>query len=625
MRCKICGSEQEQGSKFCMECGAELTENNSEAVGEMADPAKTEGAQTDQQPGSESAGGLAAANPGQAAPAGQYGAPFTPATPGGYENQAGQPMGYAGQPGSGQPFMPNQAMSNQTMPAPGMVNQGMPKAKTGGKKYWLIGLPVAAVILIAVIAVFLLKGTGGQAYYQLKDNMIIREINDQVMIIPSDQPVFSLEGKFKGVEYNMERNKAAVLIAEDEFSQEYGLWYVTPKGAVKVEDDVVDMRFSDDGNVIAYLVDADAADRTATLMTYEIASKKSQKIVDEVFYNREDRMFGMALSPNGKTITYLLKNDEDKEDFKAYIKKGNKAPQEMEKNRAVLALADDAKYIYYIKYSKNGKGNLYVQAGKEDVKLIPDFLPSNLFEYRTKLTFNHDYSELLFNYEGNIYFSQKGKEKVKIAKGHAHYVLAPDGIQRKLKDGAWTSGMKTFIGQLVWIQDDVFRISDKLTAEKISSRSEQALLNRNAKILWNKDNRGKLEIISLKGKDKDKQKVAVDDVVVCVISEDGSSAYVINDENELYFVKGKDKPKRIADDVSREMVFTRSGYCFFVADGELYYSKNGGSKEKVKGISEDIEQIEWLSADCVLVKDVEGNYYRNQGNEKFEKIIVGAE
>lgn len=359
-------------------------------------------------------------------------------------------------------------------------------------------------------------------------------------------------------------------------------------------EEATGVKVSDRGDTIAYFTEEEATVyqtaygykstiQTGTLHLYDIDKKKNIEIATDVVIE------SATLSPDGETVAYVTEY-EATDDFKGYYSVKGRKPVEVGKEKRVFAVADKAKYVYYLDGDR-----IYVQKkGKKEEKLA-----SGLNSVEVLL--NKDYTELLYLSEGKTYVSVKGGEKKKVSGEELNLVLIPEAavsgsFETEVDNRSVTvshTGVDTFKEKVLYSESDtsIIYITDAYEEEKLASdvrfdEQEYALSDDYESLVY-LDN---WDVVLVTEFQKGGLKKVLDDEAYARKLYSGGSlkyVYYVNRENELYCIRGK-KAKKIADDVTSVCVSADGKYCYYVVEDEKYcYSKKG---RKGKDILEEEEK-----------------------------------
>jgi len=191
--------------------------------------------------------------------------------------------------------------------------------------------------------------------------------------------------------------------------------------------------------------------------------------------------------------------------------------------------------------------------------------------------------------------------------------------------GVTVYGVNSFANILAMSSDGTVFIDSKYEASKISGstsyRNRTSISNDGKSLLYTTTS-GNLSIIDPTKPGAERRELAKN-VKSFVASNDGKTIYYVNDDDELWCIKGNGKPSKVSDDVSSEYLALSysNNKIFFLVDyssrtgGQLYYSDNGGKRTKVSG-GDDVMRV-WSTSANIFFLTVDSDLYRSSGNEKF--------
>lgn len=438
------------------------------------------------------------------------------------------------------------------------------------------------VAVIGIAAVFVLCCVAVLAMLLLKKDYDI--VSDQAMYIDYDNG-YAFDSNGNSLEladdlYEFGRNADGSITAYTTDDEEKTLYYVKDLKETKIAEGVSHFTISYTGDVIAY-VQTERYDSVGTLYLYSVKNNESNKIADDVYIS------GLILSPKGEKVAYLGEY-EDIDDNKLYISGKNGKATEIEKDgSAVIGLNDRGNVVYYIKNSK-----LYVRIGKEETKICSD-LTSNSFY------FNRDMTEVLYHKDGKTYlYSLSDDDSVKLVSGAINNIFMPNDAAvyyNNEMSHIQIIGKSSFANTLVHIDDETYWINKKGDAcvELASYDNYQGgvqingkytgMLYRDSSALYRVDrlySNMQPEMIS---KDENVQNFAA--------SADLRKVYIVNDDDELFFLKNR-KNVLISNDITdTQMVYSDAlDAVVFVEDGELYYAKTS-QRSKQLITDEDVSSL----------------------------------
>jgi len=518
MYCPKCGTQNENGAKFCASCGLDLS---GESTVSVASPAPQPQAPQPQAPQPQA--------PQPQAP--QYQAP-QPQAP---HYQA--PQYQAPQNANFQPAENNTAKK---------FNLEM--LKKNKKTLLCVGAAIVALILLIVIisAIF-----SGSKYESVEYNFYsTSEDGDKIVVYYDGKEIGSYE-----VDDEYSANLEAISENLDVFVVDAGesLVYITTKKVEVLDIDADSVWLSDDGKTIVYTYsDPDSEKRTTTLNTYDVKSKKSTEIAEDAK--------NINVSPDGKTVLYNIYDESDGETkVELWLYKKGEA-NKIGKKLYAYEIDNKAKYIYVT----DDEGKFYIYDSKEESKeKIKDSVSDAIF--------NDDKSQVMFVHEGKAYISIKGKEAESVFKATDLSLLSPNYCSA---DTADLGGHVFYNGDSVWYLD-----SSKKEAVKLVGDVRSAYLTEDGdRVYYSKYDDDELSIGYVDVSKKPEQvEIVEEDVRTFDITSDGL-VYFINDDDELMYYTKK-KPVKVADDVD-SLEISYGDVVLFEQDETLFYVK--GKSDKVK-------------------------------------------
>ena len=582
MVCEFCGHKNEPGAKFCANCGSHIAANQT-----LYQPSYQPPDQTQYQP------------PVQ----------YTPAPgsePPNYQPSSYQQPNYR-PPGQQPPdYRPSDASSKtKTLPI---------------KKLLMIGIPVIVIIIAAIIIIPRLGAPGSSG---AKNNISFFTDKGVIIVSGDNNPKFTIDGEMYSSQKSMDGSKAAVLT--DYHTNTGGeLWYVTTSACYQIAEDVVAYRISDTGNGIVYLTNYDSRNSVATLFLYDTSSRNAARITEDAFYYGSADMMGICVSPNGKSVAYISDYSERNNEFTGYVKIDGKAPEKIGKETFAVAVSDGGRNLYYVMRSDDGNsGSLHVRSGRNDNRLTSDVSLGQTF------LLNKDYSEVLYTVDDKTYVSRGGGEKQRVSGAAIYRLVLPWGTQIGTsadKMGITVYGIRSFSDFVAYTGDGLVYVNNRLESSKISSSSNnanRAVVSSDGKTLLFINNNGHLSSVDPTKVGAERRELARN-VEAFVASGDAKSIYFINDDDELWYIKGAASPVKISDDVSPSqshlVLSNNSNRAFFLVDygnkgGELFYSNNGGRRAKIPGADEIISL--WNTPANIFYTNSDSEVFRSNGSEKF--------
>ena len=503
---------------------------------------------------------------------------------------------------------------------------GIFKSVAPTRKILIIVIPAVVIIVALIVVASMLGGSGGSAQ---KNHIEFFSDSGESIISGNNNEKFAIKGTAASTQISLDGSKAVVLI---DFNSRNGgaLWFVTTSGAVLIAEDVFAYRLADSGNGVAYFTEYDDKIDEAALYLYDTSGRKATLITDKAYFNGNSTMPGVAISPNGKSVGYILDYDERNYEFTGYIKIDGKNPEKVGDEMFAVAISDGGKYLYYRKVDvKTGEASLHVRSGRNEFRLVPD--ASNV-----QMMLNKDYSEVLLSvYDGDrrTFISRRGGERERISGAAILSLVMSRGAQTRTCDNEFSNVIidiivygKSSMSDFVAVTDEgLAYYNNRLEANKIAGSSNYAYsaeISNDGKTLYFINNSNRLSSIDPTVPGAERKEIEKS-VLSFAASGNGRSVYYVNDVDELYYVSGSGTQTLIAEEVysgSLTMSYS-SNRVFFLMDyrsnrgGELYCSNNGGRRAKVSGADEVMAL--WSTPANIFYISRDNELFRSNGNEKF--------
>lgn len=459
-------------------------------------------------------------------------------------------------------------------------------SKNYQKMFRYVGLAIIAVIVLAVV-ISVIGALMPEKFEISGKTYALPMMNDDgeyEIIFNGKKPVVVDEDISSEVEtYSTDYNQKNVI-----FLTESGeLYVVNSKGAKKAAEDVDSYKLSAFGDTILYI------NEDGDLYVGEIAKADKAKKIDS------DVTAIDAVSPDGGAFAYTCASDDEKDEDEdeeksslnvkgdVYVSKNGKKGEKFdEKNSVILAISDDAKYVYYQKES-----GYYVNETK-------------LADSEDSFTigcFNRDGSQLIYSSvdekssddedddkksEAKTYMVIKGKEKLSLAKGSYSTLLAPSGAKmtRNSRTFVNTSSLKdtaVLIGENYYLIKNKKGDTEKLS--ELKNADDIVMLEDGKTVVFIKNETLKTYNVTKYKKNATEYDLD-EDIKDFSCTVDGEHIYVRDLDNTLYYVKSEKKMTKIDDDVSSNYEAIKGGKVYYVSeDAELYYAKKSDSVKKVIG------------------------------------------
>ena len=493
------------------------------------------------------------------------------------------------------------------------------------KKILMVAIPAAVIVIALILVASALGGSGGSA---LKNHIEFFSDKGEAILSGNNNDKFSIDGNIASKQVSLDGSKAAALT---DFTRSGGtLWFITPSGAAKVADDVFAYKLADSGDGVAFFTEYDEKIDEAALYLYDTSGKKAALITDKAYFDGTWTMPGVAISPNGRSVGYIMDYDERNYEFTGYVKIDGKNPDKVGDEMFAVAISDGGKYLYYRKVDvKTGEASLHVRSGRNEFRLVPD--ASNV-----QMMLNKDYSEVLLSvYDGDrrTFISRKGGERERISGAAILSLVVPRGAQVRNCENEFSNIVinvivygKSALSDFVAVTDEGLAYYNKnLEANRIAASSNYAYsaeISNDGKTLNFVNNSNRLSSIDPTVPGAERKEIEKG-IRAFVSSGDGKSLYYVNDDDELYYVSGSGTQTLIAEEVySGSLTMSlSSNRVFFLMDyrsnrgGELYWSNNGRRRTKVSGADEVMAL--WSTPTNIFYISRDNELFRSNGNEKF--------
>ena len=494
-----------------------------------------------------------------------------------------------------------------------------------------ITIAIAAVV-VAAAAVSIIPRLGDAGRAVIKDWIEVIDGDGEVIISGNNNARITIVGDLISYDISMDCSKAVVLVGYDD--EDVGdLWFVTTSSSVKIAGDVSDYFLADTGNGVAYITDYNEKDETAFLYLYDTSGNK-KTLVSDYATSEDGEMFGVAVSPDGRSIGYITDFDKSTFEFTGRVSIDGKTSEVFGDNMMAIAISNKGKHIYYVKVDAEVQiTSLRVRSGAVDNRLATNASQVNAF------IFNKDYSQILFTLSGSgnkTYISKNGEAREKIDCPAVRSLVMPRGTQSRVYYSSVrvnVYGVSSFSSFTAVTGESLVHYGVKRGVERVSASSSNAYrasISNNGKTLFYINDSGRLSSVKFTAAGAVRNDID-EDVSSFAVCSDGRSVYYVNGDNDLYFAKRDGTNVKIADNVlPRHLALSyRSDRAYFIVDydsregGELYFSDNGGRKEKVAG-AYDVTGV-YATPVNVFYVTADGLYFRSNGNESFSLLYDSKE
>ena len=486
-----------------------------------------------------------------------------------------------------------------------------------------------AVVVIIIAGLNVIPMLNGYRYTATKDWIEIRSGYEEVIISGNNNPKFKIDGVLYNYDISMDCSKAVVMVDYDE-ENGGALWFITVSGARLVAEDVIGYILADSGNGLAFLTNYNEADETATLYLYDTARKNKTQITDGASSLGFGDVFGIAISPDGKSVGYVADYDDKSYEFAGYIvTNGNR--RKFGDNMLAVAISDGGKTVYYAKYdADDGNISLHVKSGQNDNRLASD---ADSIVGSVKL--NKDYSQIIYTIHDDdyrTYISRSGAERERISGSMIWNIILPRDAQTRYYNNMTmvsVFGISDFSGFIGVTSDGLSYYNSELEPDKIANSNnyiEMASVSNDGKTLHYRNSSNRLSSVRFTSSGAERTDIDKE-VYSFAASADGKSVYYVNGDKELYYARRGKTPVKIADDVlAGSLTLSYTGNrVYFLAEyrddskgGDLYYSNNGGRKIRVPGAF-GVNGLKSTPTN-IFYSTVNDEYFRSSGNEVFSLI-----
>lgn len=450
------------------------------------------------------------------------------------------------------------------------------KEKKSSKTVIIAVAIVAAIALVAVVVVMAMSGIFSPKSSIPKPYLLVEGEEESLVFYGSEEPT-KIKGAVENYRYSNDGKIMAMRVDVDE--ENLGdLILCTGKDMIEVADEVYGFTLSDNGQKLAYYTDYSSKKNTATLNIYDLSSRKSSEVAEGILAEA-----GVVFSPDGKSIGYigdLKMKDSELDSFMGFVSKNGEKPIEVGKNRVVIAVADNAAYIYSAetdKESTDSEGDLYVKKGDKEEKLGKASMNAPIY-------LNQNCSEIIFTRSGSTYISIDGADKEKISGDVLDSIVFPQNTNFSYSffDAfVVVVSVPSLKDQVIILDDDgdisVNYLNSKLEVEEIDSLEGEAYLHRisvsaDGKSLVFIDDSGSAQLYKNFRNLNDKP-VEMDpgkDLISILPSKDFSKFYLLDEENALYLQTNGGESSDVFEDVDEgSMVFSPDeGRLYFTADSK---------------------------------------------------------
>jgi len=468
------------------------------------------------------------------------------------------------------------------------------------KKLAIIGGAIVLAIIAIILLVSLLRGSSGVTS---SDHIAIFTDRDQVIISGNNNRQFTIDGEFWDMQRSLDGSRAAILV---DYDRNHGgtLWYVTTSRATLVADDVVEFQLSDTGRGIAFLTDLDRND-AGQLVLFDTSNSRSTNITDEVIY--------FTISPDGRTVAYAVYLGSN--EFRGYVRSGRSSDR-IGDNVMPIAVSNGGRHLYYLRVTSHGwnfDASLHVRSGRTQNRLLPE-VPWDM-----NIMLNSDYSEILFTDGDRTFISRNGSDRTVVSRSIIEEILMPTHGQVRFTEDVAVYGVRTFANTVAVTRYSVESINRRFETHNVTRNLGWGLpfVSEDGRTLHFLDNRDRLMRVDPTRENAEAVEVARN-VRSFAATADGSRVFFVNEDDNLYHIRGNRNPSRIAVAVSPSLIVS-GNRVFYLTDmhhtrgGDLNVSNNGGRGSRV---AQDVLRV-WSTPTNVFYTNIDGETFRSNGNHRF--------
>lgn len=209
------------------------------------------------------------------------------------------------------------------------------------------------------------------------------------------------------LQYSIDGSRVAMLMTENDDGTGR---LITYDGYTEydIATDVDRFQISLDGSAIAYLTGNYSEGIGGNLYLYDCEKGETELISEGA-----GRLY--ALSPTGNSISFTtFEQSGDPDSLVCHIKTGANGSREVVKGMYPVALTDDGSLVYTVRrvdgvFQERAEVELWVYKDTEETLLCPA-TKSEYLQDAEEYLFNSSCTQILFNYNGGVYFSCDGKE-----------------------------------------------------------------------------------------------------------------------------------------------------------------------------------------------------------------------
>ena len=493
------------------------------------------------------------------------------------------------------------------------------------KKTLMIAVPLLAVIIAAIIFIPLLVGP---SIDKVSDSIVFFVDGDTIHVSGNNNSKFTIEGVAGRAQISLDGSKAIVLT---DYDRVFGgtLWFVDTSRHYKIAEEVIAFQLADSGNGVAFFTDHDTRNNVAALYLFDTSRRNMTLITEMAVYQGPESMRQISISPNGRSLTYISDYEQALGEFTGYIIVDGRPSERLGRNSYAIAISNGGRSLYFVREADDGVRSLHVRSGRNETRLIDEMSGNEV------LILNRDYSQAVFSAterdDYRPFISQNGSERVRLQGSAIEEFVMPQRTQVGGNSmNTVVYGVRSFANSVLLNGDGLAYMDGRFEVTRIVRSSDtdfQAQISDNGRTLLFINSNGHLSSIDPTREGADRREIGRD-VIRYVATSDAGAIYFVNDDEELFYVRGNRMPSRIAEDVHPESLTLayNSGRAFFLLEfsegtrsGELFFSNNGGRRTRVNR-GGDVRLVYATPAN-IIFETADRDIFRSNGNERFTLFI----
>jgi hypothetical protein len=488
----------------------------------------------------------------------------------------------------------------------------------------MVAVPVVAVLIIAVVALAALFGGG--ANYGVMDDMFFLDGDEATIVVYRNGRTATISGMRLEHRISIDGRSAAVLVSDDD-NDGNALYYVRGSGSpALVATDVSSFILADSGNGIAYWSNHSSVSNTAELHLFN--GRNSTRITSDAHFlgNASNSLTPTAvISPDGKVVFYIGEsesNDLGQRDSVAYISRNGNSGERFEtRNIAPIAIANGAKFIYYVRENREGSDTFRVRRGMNGESNSLGEVAGRIFPQ-----FNNNYSQVVFNDSGRSFISINGRGRESFSNSIASGFVVPmfSQITAQVAGNSTTIvyGFSDFRGKAFVTADGTYLLTRRLESERLSRTNEVSMTADGKRLVYIRD--GAIRSVSATNHNDEEIRIVTDNPRDFVIA--GNNIYYVDRHGDLR----RSRIRENSGEGSRVMDSVHAGTLRVTGGGTVFFTSNDGdnalfftNNTRANRASNDVAHFYVGNSNVLYFTDEGGGYYdahRSAGGGKFNRI-----